>query len=455
MNQIARKLPEPGSVLISDARFVLTNGGFLPNKSVYINDRKIVDIGDAGEIIGKYGTPEQVIDASTCILAPGLVNNHSHIAMSLLRGFAEDLPLLNWLRDKIWPAEAKLQPEDIYTGALLGCIESLLAGTTSITSVYFYDPNGSEAQAVAESGLRGMLAHGVFDWTEKEALVKTKEFVKHWHGHDQGRVRIATSPHAPYSCSPNLLRELEALRTELNQKYGSEYRILNTLHVSEARNESEEIESRYKVSAKSGVANYLEKTGVLNEDTICAHSIHLTEDDFKSMKMTGASIASCPVSNLKVGMGIANLPKAIANDVTVSLGTDGPASNNSLDMFETMKMASLLPKGFFGDTTLMKAKETFEIATLGGANSMHLSQEIGSIAKGKRADLILVDISKVHSTPLYDPYSHLVFSTKSSDVRHVLVDGRLLVKDRNVLHVDIEQLRKTAAKSIDRLGFAA
>ena len=455
MNEITKKLPEPSSILIRDARFVLVDGGYLSNKSVFVSDRKIVGVGDTEELIRKNGTPEETIDASKCVVAPGLINNHSHIAMSLLRGFAEDLPLLNWLRDKIWPAEAKLKPEDIHIGALIGCVESLLAGTTSITSVYFYHQNGSEAQAVSESGLRGVLAHGVFDWTGKEALEKTREFVTHWHGHDYGRVRIATSPHAPYSCSPALLKEVEELREELNQKHGNDFRILNTLHVSEARNETQEIEERYKVSAKSGVADYLDKLGVLNSDTICAHSIHLTEEDLLSMKKTGSSIASCPVSNLKVGMGIANIPRALENGVAVSLGTDGPASNNSLDMFETMKMASLLPKGVYGNTTLMPASKTFEIASLGGAKSLHLEHEIGSIAKDKKADLMLVDLSRVHSTPLYDPYNHLVFSAKSSDVRDVIVDGRLLVKERRVLHIDIAGLKDAASRAIERLGFAA
>ncbi|MCL4519771.1 MAG: amidohydrolase [Thaumarchaeota archaeon] len=455
MNSLVRKLPEPTSILIRNARFVLTNDGYVSSKSIFIQDRKIVDIGESEELVRKYGTPQDIIEADSCIVAPGLVNNHSHIAMSLLRGFAEDLPLLSWLRDKIWPAEAKLQPQDIYLGALIGCIESLLAGTTTITSIYFYSEHGSEAHAVSESGLRGVLAHGVFDWTAKEALSKTEEFVKHWHGHDEGRVRIATSPHAPYSCSPDLLKEIEDLRVSLNQRYGNEHRVLNTLHVSEARNERKEIEERYKVSVKDGVARYLDGLGVLNAETICAHSIHLTDDDFASMKRTGASIASCPVSNLKVGMGIAEIPRAISQGVTVSLGTDGAASNNSLDMFETMKMASLLQKGYFGDTTLMKSRETFELASAGGARSMHRVHEIGSIAKGKKADLMIVNISGVHSTPLYDPFNHLVYSAKSSDVRDVIVDGRVLVRDRKVPHIDIEGLKSEASKAVERLDLSS
>lgn len=452
MNSPVGKLPPPTSILINDAKFVLTEKGTLTNKSVYVRERSIADIGDSKELLRKYGPPERTLDASSCLVMPGLVNNHSHIAMTLLRGFAEDLPLLNWLQDKVWAAEAKLTPEDIYIGALIGCVESLLSGTTSLTSSYFYDESGSEAQAVAESGLRGLLAHGVFDWTRRDAFERTEGLVKRWHGYDDGRVRAATSPHAPYSCSPDFLKELEYFRSEFNEKHGQDYRIMNTLHVSEARTEIEEIQRKYNVDASHGVANYLDSLGVLNSETICAHSIHLTDEDFASMKKTGASIASCPISNLKVGMGIADIPKAIATGVTVSLGTDGPASNNSLDMFETMKMASLLQKGVHGNTTLMKAQDTFEIATLGGARSMHQEKDIGTLSKGKKADIAIIDLSGIHSSPLYEPYSHLVFSARSSDVRDVIVDGRLLVKNRENLHIDLESLKRLAMKAIERLG---
>jgi 5-methylthioadenosine/S-adenosylhomocysteine deaminase len=453
MKSPTAKLPPPSSILIRDGRYVLTDKGPISNKSIYVNDRKILDIGDTKSLLRRHGVPDLTVDASTCIVMPGLVNNHSHIAMSLLRGYAEDLPLLEWLHRKIWPAEAKLSPEDIHLGALVGCAESLLSGTTTITTIYFYDHKGSEAHAIAETGIRGLVAHGIFDRTRKEGLAKTELLARDWHGHDSGRVRVATSPHAPYSCSPELLKEIESLRTHLNERYGSEYRVLNTLHVSEARNEVEEIEKRYRVDAKSGVAKYLDSLGVLNEETICAHSIHFSSGDYESMVRTKASIASCPVSNLKVGMGIADLPRAISSGLTVSLGTDGPASNNSLDMFETIKMASLLPKGTRGDTTLMDARTTFQLATIGGAKSMHVDQDAGSLATGKKADIVIVDLSAINSEPVYDPYSHLVYAAKASEVKDVIVDGRLLVQNRKLIHLNVERLKSLTNRAIKRLGF--
>src|SRR5487761_389443 len=444
-------LAPPHSLLIEDAKVALTPSGPVKYTSILLSDRKIKAIGDKEEIKKQYGTWDESIDATECIAMPGLVNSHSHIAMRLLRGHAVDLPLLKWLQDRIWPLEAKLKPEQIEIGAAVGAVEALLSGTTTLTSIYFYDRSGSEASALYDVGMRGLLAHGVFDWTEEKALKKTEEFVLEWHGKDEGRIRVATSPHAPYSCSPDLLKKIEALREKLNENHGREYPVLNTLHVAEARNEAAEIESKYKVSVDHGVAAYLDSLGVLNSDTIAAHSIHLTEEDYIAFKKTGASIASCPVSNLKVGMGVADLPRALAEKITVGLGTDGPASNNTLDMFETIKMASLLSKGLTGDTTLMSAKDTFDLATVGGAIALHQGDEIGGLAPGMKADIVLLDLRNVSALPFYDPYHHIVYSARSGDVRDVFVDGRQLVKNRQVLSVDMEKLRQKVTSSVSEI----
>lgn len=455
MRQYIRPLPDQRSILIKDASFLITEAGVLKNRSIYVSEGLIKSIDETSELSTKFGRAELTVDASNSIVIPGLINNHSHVAMTLLRGYAEDLPLLSWLKDKVWPAESKLTSEDFYLGAIAGCVESLLAGTTSITSVYFYDPNGSEAEAALDIGIRGIFAHGIFDWTRETAFKRTSEMVQAFHGKDHGRIRIATSPHAPYSCSPELLKEIEQLRIELNSKYGKQYRVMNTLHVAEARTEPQEIESKYGVSVKKGVPTYLEKLGVLNSETICAHCIHLTENDIQAFKRTKASVASCPVSNLKVGMGAPDLPRLLANDVCVSLGTDGPASNNTLDMFETIKMSSLLSKGLRGDASLMGAQESFQSATLGGARSMNQESETGSLAIGKRADIIILDISNVRGSPLYSPFSHIAYSARAGDVRNVIVDGRVLVKDRELLTVDLQLLKKSLEKRALDLGFAA
>ena len=444
-------LSAPHSLLIEDAKVALTPSGVAKHASILVSERKVKAIGDREEIKKQYGMWDETVNATECIAMPGLVNTHSHIAMSLLRGLAEDLPLMKWLQDRIWPLEKKLKPEQIELGAAVGAVEALLSGTTTMTSVYFYDRSGSEASALYDIGMRGLLAHGIFDWTEEPGLKKTEEFVQEWHGKDEGRIRVATSPHAPYSCSPDLLKKIEALRVKLNENHGRQYPVLNTIHVAEARTEAADIESKYKVPVDHGVASYLDSLGVLNSDTIAAHSIHLTEDDYIAFKKTGASIASCPVSNLKVGMGVADLPKALSEGITVGLGTDGPASNNTLDMFETMKMASLLSKGLKGDTTLMTAKDTFDLATVGGARALHQENAIGSLAPGMKADIVLLDLANVSALPFYDPYHHIVYSARSGHVRDVFVDGRQIVKSGEVLSVDMEKLRHKVLSTVSEV----
>lgn len=440
MSSYFKPLESPSPVLIRNARFILTEKGVVHKKSVLIKDRRIIEIDKEDPIKRKFGRPEEVIDASKCLVMPGLINTHSHIAMSLFRGYAEELRLLDWLENKIWPAEKKLKPWHIEIGAALSVAEMLLSGTTSVVSMYFYNKSGSEADAVNNLGMRGALSHGIVEWAREKDIVKTKEFVRTWHGKDKGRIRIETAPHAPYTCSPDLLKEIEEVRADLNTSHGREYRILNTIHTAESKEETKEIKKNFGVTATKGVATYLKSLQALTKETIAAHCIHLTENDFNSFKSSGASISSCPVSNLKIGMGVADLPKAISHGINVSLGTDGPASNNSLDMFETMKLSSLLQKGIRNDATLMKARHTLELATIAGAKALHQEKEIGSIRVGKRADLVVLQLSEMHSTPIFDPYSHIIYSAKSSDVRDVLIDGRIIVRNREVLSLNKTEL---------------
>jgi 5-methylthioadenosine/S-adenosylhomocysteine deaminase len=447
-----RALDKPKKILIENARIILGSKGIIQEKSILVSDRKIVAIGDKTAIKRSHGSWELDLDASNCLVMPGFINNHSHIAMALLRGMAEDLPLFNWLRDKVWPIEAKLKPWQIEIGAALGATEALLSGTTTINSNYIYDSTGSEASALNAIGLRGVISHGIFDWTGEKGLKATEDLAAHFHGNDEGRIRIATSPHAPYSCSPELLKKIEALRRKLNEKYGKDYPILNTLHVAESNAEAEEIRSRYNVDTKRGVVSYLYSLGVLNSDTICAHSIHLTEDDYFAFRESRASIASCPISNLKVGVGVADLPRAISEGIVVSLGTDGPASNNTVDMFETTKMASLLAKGLKGDTTQLGSKESIMLATAGGAKSLHQEAQIGSIFEGARADMVLLDLSSISAMPFYDAFNYIAYSARSRDVHDVLVDGRILVRDGAVQTINIQNLRENISSAVSEIA---
>ncbi len=440
MNAYYNGLPEPSAILIKNPRFIITEHGAITNRSILVDDRKIRMIATESRIRRECRERLEVIDASGCIAIPGLINTHSHIAMSLLRGYAEDLPLMEWLKGRIWPAEAKFKPEHIELGAALGAAEMLRSGTTSAVSMYFYDKAGSEAAAMYNAGLRGIATHSAFEWSKSSSLKKTEDMVKEWHGADNGRIRIATSPHSPYTCGPDLLKDIEAKRSELNLKYGSEYRILNTIHVAEAATEPKEIKSAYNVSVKSGIAVYLDGLGALNSETIAAHAVHLTDKDIQVFRHGRASIASCPLSNLKLGAGIAKISKYISSGINVSLGTDSAASSNLLDMFEVMKMASLIQKGTVGDLTVMGAKQSFESATINGARAMGQEGSIGSIKEGKRADIVIMSLKSPSAMPIYDPYGYLSFAAKSSDVRDVMVDGRILVKDCDILTINAEKL---------------
>jgi 5-methylthioadenosine/S-adenosylhomocysteine deaminase len=447
-----KRLDKPRDILIENARIVITPDGRSERTSIFISDRKIVALGVKSELKRKYGRPDAIIDASNSLVIPGFVNNHSHIAMALLRGLAEDLPLFNWLRDKVWPIEAKLKPWQIEVGAILGATEALLSGTTTINTNYIYDTEASEASALEFIGMRGLITHGIFDWTEEKSLGLTEDLTANHHGKDDGRIRTATSPHSAYSCSPELLKKIHALKGKLNAKYGRKYPVLCTIHAAESSAEAEEIKAKYGIDAKLGVIKYLQSIGFLDSQTICAHSIHLTEDDYKAYASTRASFASCPISNLKVGVGIADLPRALSEGITVSLGTDGPASNNTLDMFETMKMASLLAKGLKGDTTQVTSRQAFKIATEGGARSLWQEDEIGKIAVGYRADIVLLDLSGISALPFYDPYNYLAFAARSGDVTDVLVDGRILVRNRKIQTVDVERLRERVSSAVSEIG---
>jgi 5-methylthioadenosine/S-adenosylhomocysteine deaminase len=450
-----RPLDKRRRTLIENTTVTITSKGPVKDCSILISENGLIEkIGTRSEILRSSGEIEQVVDATKCLAMPGFINNHSHIAMTLLRGLAEDLPILNWLRDKIWPLEATLKPWQIEIGAAIGVAECLLSGTTTVNSNYFFSPSGSEASAAYNLGMRGFFSHGVFDWTAEQGLKLTEDFVASWHGKDSGRIRIETGAHSPYSCSPELLKRLEDLRSKLNEKYGSEYRVLSTIHVAEATTEADEIQQKYKVSAHAGIAAYLRSIGILNKDTIAAHAIHLLDDDFRAFKESGASIASCPVSNLKVGMGVADLPRDLSEGITVSLGTDGPASNNTLDMFETTKFASLLQKGLRGDTTALGSRVAFDIATAGGARSLQMDN-LGSLQEGMKADIVLVDLSTISATPFHDPYNHVVFSARAGDVRDVFVDGRWLVRNRSLASLDHEKLNQAVDAAVSELRSSA
>jgi 5-methylthioadenosine/S-adenosylhomocysteine deaminase len=370
-----------------------------------------------------------IIKKEKSLVMPGLINTHTHAAMTLFRGYADDLPLMDWLEKKIWPAEAKLDGEDVYWGTLLAICEMIRGGTTCFADMYFFMEE--VARAVLESGMRASLARGLIGLEElssQVAIEENKTLLKNWHGEGDGRITVMFGPHAPYTCPPDFLKKIIALADEFHKPLH--------IHLAETR---EEVENCYKDYGKTPVELMLE-IGLFEHNVLAAHCVHLTPGDIEIISKKNVAVAHNPGSNLKLGSGNAPLSKLLQNNVLVSLGTDGAASNNNLDLFEEVRLAALLPKGMGENSTVVPAEEALKLATYNGAKALYLEKETGTLREGSRADLIIVNLEKPHCCPLYNPVAHLVYSAAASDVELVMVDGRILYEKGELKTVDEERI---------------
>jgi 5-methylthioadenosine/S-adenosylhomocysteine deaminase len=388
--------------------------------------------------VGEQATDEplpaahHVIDAAGGIIMPGLINTHTHAPMSLFRGLADDLPLTNWLNDYIFKAEAQwLYPESVYAGTLLSCTEMLLSGTTTCCDGYFFED--AVATAVVESGMRAILAQGIIDFPApgvpdpQENVARAAQFIETWQGKSP-LIMPGLFCHSPYTCSEETLREA--------RKVADDTGTLLQIHVAETQGELREIEQRHGTTP----VQYLDRIGVLNERTLVVHAIWVNEVDIARMAERGVGISVATESQMKLASGVAPIPEFLNKGIAVGIGTDGCASNNNLDIFQEMDTSAKLHKVQRLDPTVMDAREVLALATRSGAKAIGLEEQIGSLEVGKRADLIIIDTHKPHLTPLYDPVSHLVYAASGSDVRDVIIDGRLVVRDRTVLSLDVEMI---------------
>ncbi len=382
----------------------------------------------------------EVIDGRGKLYMPGLVNTHGHAAMSLLRGVGDDLALQIWLEEHMWPIEAKFTAEDVKYGTLLSITEMIKGGTTSFVDMYsFMDEVGL---AVEQSGMRAVLARGVIGLCPPEEqqakLEEATQFVKDWHGAASGRITTMMSPHAPYTCPPDYIEKIVTIAHELDLPIHT--------HMSETLHEVLENEKQYG----SRPVEHLMKLGVFSRPCLVAHGVHLNDQEIDWLKEHDVRVSHNPGSNLKLASGVARLPELIKRGVKVSLGTDSAASNNNLDMFEEMRLAALIHKGVSGDPTAIPAKEALQMGTVWGAESIWL-QDVGVLAEGMKADFISLDIEQPHFYPHNDLLSHIVYSASAQDVRDVWVDGKQIVKNRECLTVDEEQIRFEAQRCIQRL----
>ncbi len=439
--------------LLVEGGTIITMGpkGTLKNGAIAIEDGKIVEVGKASELKPKYRRSER-ISANGEVVIPGLINTHHHAAMSLLRGYADDLDLKVWLEKRIWPVERHMTSRDMYAGALLTAVESIMGGTTTVNTMYHYNDEYNEARAFAEAGLRGVVGHVCFSWRKEQDRKNLESLANTWHNKNNGLIRVSVDPHAPYTVDPEYMKELRARTYELNQKHAPKNApIIWHTHLAETSDEMKKVRQAFNVAVEGGVVEYLDSLNVLSQDVVAAHCVHLTQRDVGLLNKRMVKVAHNPISNLKLASGVSPVPELLKNDVTVGLGTDSSCSNNSSDMFEVMKVAALLHKGISEDPKTLSAEQVLRMATVNGAETLLWDKEIGSLQVGKKADLAIVDFKKPHLKPMYDEISHLVYAAKNGDVDTVIINGQVVMEKREMKTVRVDHVMELAEKTKHRL----
>ncbi|MGI5900928.1 MAG: amidohydrolase [Desulfitobacteriia bacterium] len=413
-------------------------GVFYEQGEVAIEDDRIVSVGERGSTPHDF-VPERVLDLRGDVIMPGLINTHTHAAMTMLRGYADDMELMPWLKDKIWPFEAKMTAEDMYWGSALALCEMIRTGTTTMVDMYMEEQE--TARAVLEAGTRALLSRGMtgFDQEGAErALQENIELFETYHNAGEGRLKVLFGPHAPYTCPADFLqrvkKEADALGAGIH------------IHLAETKAELGIIHERYGLTPPE----WLEEVGLFGGQVIAAHCVYLTAKDIEILKKYEVSVAHNPESNMKLNSGTAPIPELLKRGVTVGIGTDGASSNNDLDMFGEMRSASLQQK-LVGTPEDLKAYRVLEMATCEGAKVAGL-KDVGKLAPGYKADLISVDFNQPHFYPRFSIPSHLVYCAQGGDVRTVIVDGRILMEERKLLTLDEKIICREVEKRAKKIA---
>jgi 5-methylthioadenosine/S-adenosylhomocysteine deaminase len=424
-----------GVVVTMNERFDVHSQG-----AIAITGDTLVAVGEAAEIGGIYEA-EETVDCSGSVLIPGLINAHTHVPMTLLRGLNDDLRLDVWL-GYLMPLEREfVTPEFVYLGTQLACAEMIRSGVTSFADMYYFED--TVAKATAEIGMRGLLGQTILIFPSpdsesyEEGLILCRRFIEKWIDHPL--IQPAVAPHAWYTATPELMMACADLARGCDVP-------LHT-HISETTLEVENCREDHHMP----VVPWLSNQGILRTKLLAAHCVHIDKGEMYQLEKAGAGVAHCPTSNLKLASGIAQVAEMIEAGLNVGVGTDGPASNNDLDMFEEMRLAALLAKTTSNDPTTLPARKAIELATISGARALHMGDITGSLEPGKKADLAVVDVAHLHNWPHFHNhpdtvYSRLVYASKSSDVTDVICNGRWLMRDRQLLTVNQEHVKSQAAE---------
>jgi 5-methylthioadenosine/S-adenosylhomocysteine deaminase len=406
----------------------------IEDDAIAVSGGSIVAVGKRSDIVRRYAARE-VIDARGRAVIPGLINGHTHVPMTLFRGIADDLDLNEWLTKYIFPAEAKNVTEEfVRAGTQLGLAEMIRGGTTTYCDMYYFED--AIAEETERAGVRGLLGETVIDFpvpdnkTWPDAMRYTERYVARWKGNRL--ITPAIAPHAPYTVSEAHLKEVRSF----SDRTGAPV----VTHVAETRKEVEDITRDHGASP----VEYLARIGFLSLRTVAAHTVHLTDNEIKLLKQYNVGCIHNPQSNMKLASGVAPVPQMLKAGVAVGLGTDGAASNNDLDMWEEIDTAAKLQKLMSNDPKVLPAEEALSLATIGGARALHMEGQIGSLETGKRADIVIVDLDALNQTPRYNIYSHLVYATKAADVRTVVIEGRVVMRDRRLLTLNEALIKQKA-----------
>jgi 5-methylthioadenosine/S-adenosylhomocysteine deaminase len=430
-------------ILIENATIVTMNPKReIINGDVLIENDKIKEIG---KIKSK---PKNRFNADGLTLIPGLIQVHVHLCQVLFRNLADDLELLDWLKQKIWIFESKHTEKSLQISAELGIAELIKGGTTTILDMGTVNHTDAIFQVLETSGIRAYSGKTMMDScpdapkklqeTKKWSVDESVRLLKDWNGKAQGRLNYTFCPRFVLSCSEDLLREV----VNLSKKY-------KTLIHTHASENKDEVELVKKTKGKDNIL-FFDSIGLSGENVCLAHCVHATDEEIKILALTKTSVLHCPSANLKLGSGIARIPEMLEEKINIGLGADGAPCNNNLDMFQEMRLASLIQKQRLG-AKAMPAEKVFEMATIRGAKALHSESQIGSIEIGKKADLVFLDLNKIHSTPVESVYSQIVYSAKSSDVESVMIDGKWIMKKRKLLTLDEESILQRAGKEIKNI----